>query len=60
MVRAVLWRLELDQGITIMLTILLTYADGASETVKVYDRSGLMDLAAFYGADSAEILSYKP
>lgn len=50
-----------------MLTILLTYANGASETVKVYDRSGLMDLAAFlmdlatfYGAASAEILSYKP
>lgn len=43
-----------------MLTVLLTYDGGAVQTVKVYDRSGLMDLAAFYGADSAEILSYKP
>jgi hypothetical protein len=43
-----------------MLTVLLSYANGACQTVKVYAAAGFMDLAAFYGADSAEILSYQP
>ncbi len=43
-----------------MLTILLTYADGSSRTISVYDNSQLMDVASFHDAESAEIVSYCP
>lgn len=43
-----------------MLTVLLTYANGSSRTIKVYDNSQLMDIASFHDADTAEIVSYQP
>lgn len=42
-----------------MLTVYLTYKDGSSQTVKVYAQSQFLDLADFYEAESAEIISYE-
>lgn len=43
-----------------MLTILLTYQDGSSRTISVYDNSQLMDVASFHDVESAEIVAYAP